>query len=258
MSESESNKQTAGKGADQLRRKARDERWRKQAQRRKLIKLLLIFVGLPFGVWYIWTQILYPTYTARYELSIEVETPDGLKTGSSIIEANYGWEPTLFGLISGVKNSVTGEAVFVDLGDRKNLVVTFRARTREGSALKLPSKIFGFPPHHKTKTKTGIRAAMKAGTREVPIAELPFTVTFPDVRDPMSVKELDPSNIGEYFGDGFSIKRAEIRMTRDSARKQIVSKLPWLEAIGSKPLNGRLNRAGNPYGLYGYEFRRSD
>lgn len=258
MSDSDPKKQPAGKNADQLRRKARDERWRKQVQRRRWLKFLLIFVGLPFAAWYLWSQILYPTYTARYELAIEVETPNGLKRGSSVIEARYGWEPQLFGLISGVKNSVIGEAVFVDLGDGKNIVVTFRARVREGSALKLPSKIFEFPPHDKSKTKTGIRAAMKAGVRGVPIAMLPFTVTFPDVRDPLSVRKLDPSDIGKYFGDGYSIKQATIQITGKPAKEGLVSKLPWLEAIGSKALTGRSNSAGSPYGLYGYEFKRSD
>ena len=85
----------------------------------RIPRRLIIILGTVAIIWVSWTQILYPTYEARYKLTIEVETPEGIKNGASVIAARFGWEPTLFGLISGIRNSVSGEAVYIDLGDNK-------------------------------------------------------------------------------------------------------------------------------------------
>ena len=222
----------------------------------------MIALAIGAGLWLVWTQLLYPTHMARYELIVEVETPAGIKTGSSVIEANYGWETKLFGLISGVKNSVRGEAVFVDLGDGKNLVVTLRAgdedRSSELNAQRLPSALFDFPSHDRIQTPEGIRKAMDAGIVDVPVGKLPFVVTFPVATDPMSVKKLNPLNIGELFGSGYDIKRATIHITNKRPVEQIVSKLPWLVVVKGKLLTGKTTNFGALYGLHSRDFKRTE
>jgi hypothetical protein len=61
--------------------------------------------------------ILFPDHTSRFRLTIEVETPDGIKSGSSVIETTF-WESAGWGPIEarGVRAEARGEAVFVDLG----------------------------------------------------------------------------------------------------------------------------------------------
>ena len=68
-------------------------------------------------------QINYPTCTFRYKLTAEVMTPDGLKTGSSVVEVSYTTQSAPLSQ-GGRFDSVLGEATYVDLGDSKNLFVT--------------------------------------------------------------------------------------------------------------------------------------
>jgi len=241
--------------SEQLRREQRDERWRKLAARSRLKKRLLLFVGIPVALWAVWTQVLYPTYTARYELTIEVETPDGIKTGSSVIEARYGWEPTLFGLISGVRNSVRGEAVFVDLGPGKNIVVTFRGQVGEWNAQHLPSLVYDIPRYHRIKTRTGIWEAHNMGLREVPVENLPLTVTFPDTTNPFSAVKLYPSDISAFFGNGYNVSRATIQMTNRKLTHRIEAELPWLKGLSGGYLSGKRINDGSLLGLSVGDFK---
>ncbi len=167
--------------------------------------------------WWLAYPYLYPVYAARYELKLEVETPRGTKTGSSVMEARYGWQPTLGGITSSVKNGFSGEAVFVDLGDGKNLVVTLtddRSKRKESvEALYLPMRVFPFTPHDKVHTKADIENAKSKGPVNVPLERLPLVVTFANVSDVTTIERVNPSNIEKSFGSGYRIIRATIEMT---------------------------------------------
>lgn len=216
---------------------------------RRSWRWLALVLSAAACVYLIWTQLLYPTHPARYKLTVEVETPAGLRIGSSVIEALYGWEPTLFGMISGVRNRVSGEAVFVDLGDGKNLVVTLTTNgTRRGlhpsgrvsalDALALPAAIFEFPTHDLTRTPDGIREAEKRGARAVSPEKLPTTVTFSDLSDPLSVKRVDPRNISGVLGEGYRLKSAWVQMTESPLTNRIGKRLEWLPHYYDKKLDG--------------------
>ena len=56
----------------------------------------------------------YPSATIRYRMTVEVETPEGLKTGSSVIETTIQSGPRM-GDAGGVSYQYRGEAVAVDL-----------------------------------------------------------------------------------------------------------------------------------------------
>ena len=200
-------------------------------------KLVIVLVVVCFG--YLWIKFIqYPDYTVRYRLTIEVQTPDGVKTGSSVMASNYGWTFTGFGLTSGVKNRFAGEAVFVDLGNGKNLIVTL---TNKGSGrtgnpwkggpmgvLHLPRIVFEIP-YDKWGTPVAIWRALDKGAREIAPSRLPTTVTFTDINDPKTVKRVDPRNLADTFGDGYALKRAMVEVTRVRVSKGIAGKLKWLD-----------------------------
>jgi hypothetical protein len=81
--------------------------------------IVALLAGLAF-VLYLCTQ---PAYTHRFRLTIEVETPDGIKTGSSVIETS-AWESGNWGPVEarGIRSDFRGRAVFVDLGHDRNLI----------------------------------------------------------------------------------------------------------------------------------------
>ena len=61
-----------------------------------------------------WWQLEFPTCKFNYRLTIEVDTPEGLKAGSAVTQVSYS---TTLGLPGRFPHDfVTGEATYVDLG----------------------------------------------------------------------------------------------------------------------------------------------
>lgn len=213
---------------------------------------LMIVLVVGAGLWMFWTQLLYPTNSVRYRLTVEVQTPSGKKTGSSVIEARYGFEPTLFGMISGVTSSLVGEAVFIDLDSGKNVVVTLINRHSGGdiretpsdrrplNGLSLPSEVYDFPAYDRQKTPKGIARAKSFGPKMFHVERLPLIVTFADIRNPKSVTRVDPTNLDDHFGPGYSISSAAIEIVDEPPTQKIVQELKWLKQLhdAGERLNG--------------------
>jgi hypothetical protein len=87
--------------------------------RRAFLAIIAAIILAPLS-FYFGYKLLYPTYT-RYRLSVDVETPDGMRSGSSVIEVRYEMFPELLTERDHISR-VFGEAVFVDLGQGKNLI----------------------------------------------------------------------------------------------------------------------------------------
>ena len=56
--------------------------------------------------------------TIRYRLTLEVETPEGMRSGSGVIQVRYAKQLRLLGANAEWLSTITGEAVAVDLGPR--------------------------------------------------------------------------------------------------------------------------------------------
>ena len=75
---------------------------------------LLIIIAI-----YVAYHVAYPSSSFRYRMTVEIQTPEGVKTGSAVREVGVDNEPHLFPAAGGTFYSVTkGEAVVVDLGKR--------------------------------------------------------------------------------------------------------------------------------------------
>ncbi|MFO0990711.1 MAG: hypothetical protein U1E67_02120 [Hyphomicrobiales bacterium] len=184
----------------------------------------------------------FPTQSLRYRLTVEVETPEGIKTGSSVIEVRYSQGMAL-GDVSGLQSRIWGEAVYVDLGAGRNLVVTLtrsesgRKTARSPSELPLilfkldtnPLGSWGNPPAQ--------------GSRDVAPEMLPTLVTFRDPADPISVKLVEPDQLESAFGPEVRIANATIEITKDNAEATIERHLPWL----SDHPEPSLDQGGDPY-----------
>ena len=86
--------------------------------RRAFLGIIAAIILAPL-CFYFGYKLLYPTYTYRYRLSVEVETPDEIRSGSSVIEVRYEMFPELLTERDHISR-VFGEAVFVDLGQGKH------------------------------------------------------------------------------------------------------------------------------------------
>ena len=74
------------------------------------------------------------SFDYRYKLTAEVETPSGIKTGSSVIEIVVGMSGTIWpeGMRGGSAHVRHGEAVAVDLAPGQTLFVLLRSASERG------------------------------------------------------------------------------------------------------------------------------
>lgn len=167
-----------------------------------------------------------------YRMTVEVETPQGLRTGSSVIKLSVS-DPGRGPFVlphSGTNAQSRGEAVAVDLPDGQVLFALLRKPDSSNGAEVFPYEALN-PPRH-----TGEYALINR-TRELKrmtnIGTLPrehwlMLVRFRDIGDPTSVELVDPDDPAASFGEGVSIRRITIQITDDRVTTGIEKRLGWL------------------------------
>lgn len=205
-----------------------------------------------------------PTY--RYKLIVEIETPEGPRTGSSVIEvrtsAGSGFPGTEAG---GIASSVRGEAVAVDLGRRGTLYALLSSRDEADRAAGIaPTALL---PELVDKRGTAeawgnnLRALKQRAERaELPASYYPLLIRFPDADDPSTVQEVDPENLSDSFGQGVRLKAIGVQLTDEPVTFGIQRRFSWWERYEDTHLDGvRLHNSNTlANNLNVYDFQRRD
>jgi hypothetical protein len=200
----------------------------------------------------------YPDY--RYRLTVEVDTPEGVKSGSSVIEVST----QLSGKYSipdpgKIYRKARGEAVTVDLGSRGVMFALLRSESDVDWANRaLMSVLKDIPPAEiaaaRTEDSPG-HLGFDMQMRQIPTLQgrydiarhavfirpvpkesdtptaYPILVTFTKMADPKSVTKIDPDNMAARFGKGVKLKRITVERTDDAVTSGIEKRL---DAIGIK------------------------
>jgi hypothetical protein len=189
-----------------------------------------------------------PVYSYRYRLTIEVETPDGLKSGSSVIETSIEdrsdtWgPPSARGLIIRTK----GEAAFVDLGQGRHVIALLATGpTAQGD----PDFSGPVPRVFKVRNVAEYgRLNQQKGRFPVPIDLIPTFVTFDDLNDPTTASVVRPDEFEKTFGHGTRFKHAWVEMTNDPLTDEIETKLAGIVAkLREAAKTSRIERFGDPF-----------
>lgn len=218
-----------------------------------------VAIILIFGLVLNGCTLFYPSGTWRYRMTVEVETPEGLKIGSAVRQVHVQHEPKLLPEMHGFDVSVKGEAVVVDLGERGVLFALLGRRLAHSVVI----ETFPWPggPGGSYSTE-GLRyyAGLKIEKKEVALGQIPRLVTFKDMNNPESVELVYSSelswqeskgshkvydvtdNFEAVFGKGVKLKRVWIEMTDDAVTKGVVDWLPWLPDYRNKLFDGRTTR----------------
>lgn len=200
---------------------------------------------------------LYVSGTWRYRMTVEVATPEGLKTGSAVHEVSNAASNVKIGFPeSGNPADFRGEAVVVDLGARGVLFALLQTD---------PEEIFyeTFPNPNGRSTVQGItnyNRTLSAGMR-LPAALTPRLVTFGDITDPMSVRLVDPKDLSATFGSGITLEAITLEITREQPTFGVVTEwLPWLRPLDGGYLDGRFSGGGPHLSniLHGGNFERKE
>lgn len=178
----------------------------------------------------------------RYRLTVEVDTPQGLRTGSSVIEVTAGEVGTTLG---GASAQAKGEAVAVDIAPGQTLFVLLRSEASHGWAAGIMSGVTPDPDDSSIPIDDRFGAKIEAvrANRKLnvvprwfaprfadqkPVGGYPIMVRFRDVRDPKTVERVDPDNLAASFGQGVSLRRITVQITDDPVTTGIEKRLVWL------------------------------
>ncbi|MBX7526635.1 hypothetical protein [Qipengyuania vesicularis] len=180
-----------------------------------------------------------PTY--RYRLTVEVDTPEGLKTGSSVIEVEQrlgraGGSPAH----SAIRRRARGEAVAIELPGDRTLFALLRSEDSADWAAyvvqAVSPTIRGEPWEEQFDNMLQLR-----GERIVPryfkrmvrgrSSGYPLLVTFTDLDEPSSLQLVDPDDLATTFGEDTSISRVTVQMTEDPVTTGIEQRLRWLPKV---------------------------
>jgi hypothetical protein len=174
----------------------------------------------------------------RSRLTLYVDTPEGERTGSAVIEELIVFQDGLFGAFvsNTILSGLHGEATVVDLGSRGllfSLLSSDPSRPHSVSAPGLSYVAFPEPERPRTPYKTeeflaayydDLNRRKPAG--EVPLDRLPMLVRFRDTDDPKTVERVDPRNLTASFGPGVKLVRATIEVTGRSVTTGIEKAAP--------------------------------
>jgi hypothetical protein len=173
-------------------------------------------------------------YTWNQKLTVIVKTPQGERSGSGIttVTAKVGGQPILSQAMIGY--SVRGEASVVDLGNGKYLFAllsnTGRNATEYWALNTFPNRILGTYPYTEEQLNLFYGALTKFRGKE-PLAKenYPLLVTFRDVNDPKSVREVKPDKLSDAFGAGYALKSITLEITDEDVTDGEVQKIvPWI------------------------------
>lgn len=212
-----------------------------------------------------------PSY--RYRLTVEVDTPEGLKTGSSVIEVRQRLvRPGSSPANVAVERRVRGEAVAVDLPGGKTLFALLRSDNNVDWASYVMQTL---APHIDSETFAQQLDNMLLLKGEIvlprtfpPVGHLkersayPMLVTFGDIADPTSIEEVDPDDLAATFGEGVSLKRITVQITDDPVTSSIGGRLGWLSRtkgpLLSRPRDTPIGDLPIEYQIGKISFVRSD
>lgn len=166
----------------------------------------------------------------RFRMTVEVETPQGIRVGSSVYEVTAHKSLALTSEERQGGGGLRGEAVTIDLPGGP-LFVTLKMRVA-GEDLG-EAATFALAPETKRGNVDAYVAAVRglAGMSGRAKAELsregwPIMVRFGDIADPASVVEVDPQAPG--------VRRIIVETTSDDVTTGIAKRLGWLAThIGS-------------------------
>lgn len=196
----------------------------------------------------------------KYRLTVEVTTPDGIKTGSGILavvpDRNYN---------HGGRTTMRGEAVFVDLGQDgakgKNLVALLVHR----QDARLDFDDINYVALRAYGAARGNRISFSDIHRQTGVVPVqgdlvPVLVSFGDPNDPSTARLVAADHAETVLGEGYAIRGLTAEVVPNGfwpvdfggalgepVTRGIDAKLPWLAAPGD-PAATALKAAGLPAG----------
>lgn len=187
----------------------------------------------------------------RYRISINVSTPSGLKTGSSVVESDLRQDGLTF-----------GQAPFVNLGNGHYIFLLLTDPFSHKTLYEIVLKALRYPelkpPLDNPEGAAFVQAKRTKPQATLRPADYPMLVTFSNIRNSSSVSEVDPDNLAATLGAGYRLKQITVQVVDqdEPLTEGLEDILPWsatspetrlspgnplkLETVAEAPLSRRL------------------
>lgn len=154
-------------------------------------------------------------------LTVTVETPSGERTGSAVVEVRAAFgQPPLSG--NEVEYAYQGEATVVEVAPGRYLFALlggseerfYYAAKDRFSSIHRGEWLYEIPKQTVPVELTG--------------KHIPLLVTFDDITDPKSVRQVDPEDLAATFGPGVSLTEVVLEITQDPVTEgKVEAVLGW-------------------------------
>lgn len=188
----------------------------------------------------------------RYRLTVEVDTPDGIRSGSSVIQV-ASHVSSEYSLAPGdVTTQVTGEAVAVDLPGGKTLFALLsKPNSADGANAYAFDALISKPWVGSKEYVAEVNALVKRrDIGALPLKDWPMLVTFSNINNPTSIIRIDAANLGARFGPGVKIRRITAQITEEAVTTGIEKRLKWLPRIYQMEIASDFQPEGIPVGNF--------
>jgi hypothetical protein len=242
----------------------RGEQVRSPAGRNRPRRVAGVFVALATLFYFVAGKVTLRDSKLRYELTIEVETPAGMRRGSSVIEAVIHRTVPFWG-DNGIHFKLLGEAPVVDLPDGRMLFALLHDSTNvflperaavasnampalSDEILRGANKVGKFWPDLKlTRPELVIDAAM---FEEQSAQSYPDLVVI-DPADLASIRAVDPRASEQVLGAGIRFARMRLAFVDAPPMTSLDRRAPWVLGISQKldriaAASGPLRHSLNP------------
>lgn len=191
----------------------------------------------------------------KYRLTVEVETPDGIKSGSGVLAVHPDRGYSRRG-----HTSTKGDAVLVDLGGGKNLLALLAHL--DNKSLDLDGVNYLALRAYKAAGRNVSFNEMSRQTGAVPVTGtlIPVLVTFAVPGDPASARAVSPDDLEAALGGGFHLRGIAAEVVPNGmwpldfggalgepVSRGIEARLPWWTGA-TDPAATALRAAGLPVG----------
>lgn len=174
----------------------------------------------------------------KYRLTVEVETPDGVKSGSGILAITPDRGYSRKG-----HTAAAGDAVFVDLGGGRNLVALLAHLDEK----KLDLDAINYVVLRAYNAASGKRVNFNdlsklSGSAPVKGELIPVLLTFADPADPGSARAVPPDQSEAVLGKGYRVRGLAAEVVPngfwpvdfggplgDPVTRGIATRFPWLD-----------------------------
>ena len=191
----------------------------------------------------------------HYRLKVEVDTPQGVRSGSSVIWVKAVRNPNWVNPEGrGIRTLFRGEAVAIDLPNGRTLFALLRSVSGNRDApAEWPVTSFDdildpqadFVDNVKQLSQVTRSDVMRPlpkteytlpnGGEDIPV--LPLLVTFKNINDPGSVVRVDADDLAASFGAGYRLKAITAEISSGPVTTGIEKKLDWLNSTRGALLN---------------------